>query len=88
MDTDIFFVYIKIDDMYKDISEDVETWFNTSNSELYRPLPKGKNKISNWINDRWIGWKNHHKICWNKSKNLIDDGSEDKKDKRHKKSVS
>ena len=24
-DTDIFFVYIKIDDMYKDISEDVET---------------------------------------------------------------
>ena len=43
--------------MYKDISEDVETWFNTSNSELHRPLPKGKNKISNWINDRWIGWK-------------------------------
>ena len=35
-----------------------------------------------------LGEKNHHKICWNKSKNLIDDGSEGKKDKRHKKIVS
>ena len=35
-----------------------------------------------------LGEKNHHKICWNKSKNLTDDGSEGKKDKRHKKIVS
>ena len=32
------------DDIYKDIEEDVETRFDTSNYELDRPLPKGKNK--------------------------------------------
>ena len=31
-------------DIYKDIVEDVETRFDTSNYELNRPLPKGKNK--------------------------------------------
>ena len=30
--------------MYVDIAEDVETRFDTSNYELGRPLPKGKNK--------------------------------------------
>ena len=39
-----FIVYIKADDIYKDIAEDVETRFDTSNYELDRPLPKGKNK--------------------------------------------
>ena len=29
MDTDIFIVYIKTDDIYKDIAEDVETRFDT-----------------------------------------------------------
>ena len=31
-------------DIYKDIVEDVETRFDTSNYEMNRPLPKGKNK--------------------------------------------
>ena len=44
MDTDRVVVYIKIDDIYKDIAEHVETRFETSNYELDRPLPKGKNK--------------------------------------------
>ena len=44
MDTDCFNVYIKTDDIYKDIAEDVEIRFDTSNYELDRPLPKGKNK--------------------------------------------
>ena len=44
MDTDSFIVYIKTDDVYKDIVEDVETRFNTSNYELERPLPKGRIK--------------------------------------------
>ena len=39
MDTDSFIVYVKTDDIYKD----VETRFNTSNYELNRLLPKGKN---------------------------------------------
>ena len=44
MDIDSFIVYIKTDDIYKDIGEDVETRFDTSNYELDRPLSKGKNK--------------------------------------------
>ena len=44
MDTDSFIVHVKADDIYKDITEDVETRFDTSNSEADRPLPKGKNK--------------------------------------------
>ena len=39
-----FIVYIKTDDIYKDIAEVVETRFDASNYELDRPLPKGKNK--------------------------------------------
>ena len=35
-----FIVYIKTDDIYKDIAED----FDNSNYELDKPLPKGKNK--------------------------------------------
>ena len=44
MDTDSFIVYIKTCDIYKDIAKDIETRFDTSNYELDRPLPKGKNK--------------------------------------------
>ena len=39
-----FHVYIKPDDIYKDIAENIETRFDTSNYELDRPLPKGKMK--------------------------------------------
>ena len=39
-----FIVFIKIDDIYKDIAEDVETKFDSSTYELDRPLPKGKIK--------------------------------------------
>ena len=40
--TNCFIVYIKIDDIYKDLEENIETRFDTSNYELDRPLPKGK----------------------------------------------
>ena len=48
MDTDSFIVFIKTEDIYKDIAEDVETRFDTPNYDLGcnsidRPLPKGKN---------------------------------------------
>ena len=39
-------------DIYKDIAEDTETMFDTSNFELDKPLPKGKNKKNNWINEK------------------------------------
>ena len=36
--------YIKADNIYKDIAEDVETRIDTLNYELDRPLPKENNK--------------------------------------------
>ena len=44
MDTNSFILYIKIY-IYKDIAEDVETRFGTSNYEFERPLPKEKNEV-------------------------------------------
>ena len=42
MDTNSFIVYVKADDIYKDITENVETKFDNSNYDLNRSLPKGK----------------------------------------------
>ena len=44
MDTDSFIMNIKTEDFYKDIANDVEKKFDTSNYEVNRPLPTGKNK--------------------------------------------
>ena len=44
MDTDRFIVHIKTKDFYKDIANDVEKRFDTSNYEVSRLLPTGKNK--------------------------------------------
>ena len=38
MDTDTFVMHIKINDFYKDISDDVDNRFDTSNYEVKRPL--------------------------------------------------
>ena len=40
MDTNSFILYIKTDDIYKDIAEIADTKFGTSNYELKRPLHK------------------------------------------------
>ena len=48
MDTDIFTVHVKTDDIYKDIAEDFETRCDTLNVEIDRPLSKEK---SNWTNE-------------------------------------
>ena len=45
-----FIVYVKTDDIYKEIAKEVETRFDTSNYELDRPFTKGKK--SNRINER------------------------------------
>ena len=48
MHTDSFVVYIKTEDFYKDIANDVERWFDTSNYDENkngkRLLPIVKNK--------------------------------------------
>ena len=55
MQIDSLFVYIKTDDIYKDIAEDVETRFYTSNYELECNLIETllpQEKKSNWIDKR------------------------------------
>ena len=72
MDTDSFIVYIKSD---------------TSNHEFDRPLPKGKiEKVIALMKDE-LGGKNMTKFVGLRAKTyiyLIDNGSEDKKQKTQK----
>ena len=89
MDTDSFIVYIKTD-IYKDIAEDVETSFDTSNYELDRALPKGKNKKVIGLMKDELGGKIMIKYVGLRVKTysyLIDDSSEEKKSKGTKKCV-
>ena len=44
MDTDSFVIYVKTEDFYEDIANDVKEWFHTSNYDNNRLLPIGKNK--------------------------------------------
>ena len=46
MDTDSFVIYIKTEDFYKDIADNVEKWFDTVNcsEDDDRPLPRDMNK--------------------------------------------
>ena len=80
----------KTDGIYKDIPEDVETRFDTSNYELGRPLPKRKNKKVIGLMKDELGGKIMTKFVRLRVKtynNLIDDGSQDKKAKSTKKCV-
>ena len=81
MDTDSFIVYTETDDIYEDIAEDVETEFETSNYELDRPLPKGKNiKLIVLMKDE-LGEKIMTKFVGLRAKTyspLIDGSNEDK----------
>ena len=77
-DTDSFIIYIKTDDIYKELAEDVEIRFDTSSFEMDRPSPKGKNRKV---------------ITYSKIKNgntysyLKDNNDEDKKAKGTKKCI-
>ena len=44
MDTDSFIMHIKTENFYKDIADDVEKKYDTSNYTVERPLPMGKKK--------------------------------------------
>ena len=83
-DTDSFILYIKMDDIYKDIAEDVETRFDTSKYELDRSLSKSKNKKVIGLRKDEFSEKIMIKFVGLRAKTysyLIDDGSEDKKQK-------
>ena len=56
MDTDSFVVNIKTKDFYKDISQDVNKRFDTSNYTFDRPLPTGINKkVIGLMKDELVG---------------------------------
>ena len=53
IDTDSFVIHIETEDFYKDIPDDVERWFDTSNYDENktgnRPLPIGRNKKNRFV---------------------------------------
>ena len=90
MDTDNFIMNIKTNDFYEDIANDLENRFDTSNYEVNRPLPMGKNKkVIGLVKDE-LGGKIITEFVTLKPKTysyLNDDGKEDKKAKGTKKCV-
>ena len=52
MDIGSFIMHIKTEDFYKDIADDVEKKYDTSNYTVERPLPMGKNKKGNRYYER------------------------------------
>ena len=90
MDTDSFITYIKTEDFYKDIADDVKCKFDTSNYEVYRPLPTGKNKkVIGLMKDKLVGKiiKEFVALRPKTYSYLTDDFKEDKKAKGTKKFV-
>ena len=92
MDTDSFIMHIKTEDFYKDIANDVEKWFDTSNYDKNdkRPLPIGKNKrVIGMFKDE-LGGKNMDKTCRFRAKAyayITEDGSVHKRAKGTKKCI-
>ena len=90
MDTDSFVMSIIIEDFYKDIANDVEKRFDTSNYEVNRPLPTGKNKKVIGLMKDELGGKIIMEFVTLRPKTysyLINDCKEDKKAKGTKKCV-
>ena len=82
--TDSFIINIKTNDFYEDIASDVENTFNTSNYEVNRPLPMGKNKKVIGLMKDELGGKIIAEFITLRPKTysfLTDDGKEDKKAK-------
>ena len=73
MDTERFIMHFKTEDFYKDIADDIEKRFGTSNygNECDRSLPKGKNKKVIGLMKDELGKKKHDGILCFKVKNLF-----------------
>ena len=90
MDTDSFIMNIKTEDFYKDIANDVEKRFDTSNYEVDRPLSTGKNKKVIGLMKDELGGRVITEFVALRPKTysyLTDDCKEDKKAKGTKKCV-
>ena len=60
-----FIIYTNNEDFYKDVTDDVEKWFETSSyDDVDRPLPIGKNKKKVWFFQRSVRRKDYERICW------------------------
>ena len=92
MNTDSFAMYIKTEDFYKDISDDVDRWFDTSsfNRNDDRPLETRKNKkVLGKFKDK-LGAKIIAEFCALRAKAYsykLDDDTENKKAKGTKKCI-
>ena len=90
MDTDSFIINIKTEGFYEDIANDVEKRFDTSNYEVNRPLPTGKNKNVIELMKDELGGNIMTEFVALRPKTysyLMDDGNSDKKAKGTKKCV-
>ena len=90
MDTDSFIMNIKTEDFYKDIANDVEKRFDTSNYEVDRTLYRGKNKKVIGLMKDELGGRIITEFVALRPKTysyLTDDCQEDKKAKGTKKCV-
>ena len=90
MNTDSFIMNIKTNDFFQDIANDVENRFDTSNYEVNRPLPMGKNKKIIGLMKDELGGKIITEFVTLRPKTysfLTDDGKEDKKVKGTKKCI-
>ena len=88
IDTDSFVMSIKTNDFYKDIANDVEKRFDTSNYERNGPLPTGKNKKVIGLMKDELGVKIITEFVTLRPKTYsysTDDGKESKKAKGTKK---
>ena len=84
MDTDSFIINIKTEDFYEAVANDVEKKFDTSNYEVNRPLPKGKNKKVTGLMKYKLGGKIMTEFAALRPETysyLMDDGNNDKKAK-------
>ena len=91
-DTDSFIIHMKTEYFYKDIANDVEKWFNTSNYDKNdkRPLPISWNKKLISLFKEELGGRIMKEFVGLRAKTyayLMDDDSEHKKAKGTKKCV-
>ena len=71
MDAGIFIPHVKTDDICKDIAENVETRFDTSNFKIDRLLPKGKNEIIIGLMKNELGGQIMKEFVWLRAKTYI-----------------
>ena len=90
MDTDSFIMNIITNDFYEDIASDIENSLDTSNYEVNRDLPTGKNKKIIGLTKDELGGKIITEFVTLRPKTysfLTDDGKENKKAKGTKKCI-